>query len=137
MADAVGTRFFPEIAAGGFSRIDGTVQFWQRIAALTGPESVVLDFGAGRGGKGDDSAVFRRNLSALKGRVREFVGVDVDPVVTTNKGLDRAFVIGSDGRLPILDQSIDVIVSDNVFEHIQDPAKSALELDRVLVAGGW
>lgn len=137
MADAVGTRFFPEIAAGGFSRIDGTVQFWQRVAALTGPDSVVLDFGAGRGGLREDPAAFRRNLVSLKGRAREFIGVDVDPVVTTNKGLDRAFVIGSDGQLPIADQSIDVIVSDNVFEHIQDPAKVALELDRVLVPGGW
>lgn len=58
-------------------------------------------------------------------------------MVATNKALDRALVIGPDGRLPLPDQSIDVIVSDFVFEHIQDPAKVALELDRVLVPGGW
>jgi SAM-dependent methyltransferase len=138
MADTVGTHFFPEIAAGGFSRVDGTVQFWQRIGALIRPESVVLDFGAGRGAsRSEDSVAYRRNLLSLKGRVRELIGVDVDPVVTTNEALDRAFVIRSDGQLPIPDQSIDVIVSDCVFEHIEDPAKAALELDRVLAPGGW
>ena len=136
MADLVGTRFFPEIAAGGFSRLDGTIQFWQRIAALVRPDSVVLDFGAGRGvGQSEDPVTYRRNLRSLKGQVREIIGADVDPVVMTNKALDRAFVIGSDGRLPIPDQSLDVIVSDFVFEHIQDPAKAALELDRS--SSGW
>jgi SAM-dependent methyltransferase len=138
MADAVGTHFFPEIAAGGFSRVDGTVQFWQRVNALIGPETVVLDFGAGRGAKqSEDQVAYRRSLLSLKGRVREVVGVDVDPVVTTNESLDRAYVIAPDGTLPIPDQSIDVIVSDFVFEHIQDPAAAARELDRVLKPGGW
>jgi SAM-dependent methyltransferase len=138
MTDAVGTHFFPEIAAGGFSRVDGTVQFWLRVSALIGPESVVLDFGAGRGAKqSEDSVAYRRSLLSLKGRVREVIGVDVDPVVMTNEALDRAFLIGPDGRLPIPDQSIDVIVSDFVFEHIQDAASAARELDRVLKPGGW
>lgn len=68
MADAIGTRFFPEIAAGGFSRVDGTVQFWQRVRALVRPESVVLDFGAGRGAsQSEDSVEYRRNILSLKG----------------------------------------------------------------------
>ncbi|MET4208716.1 class I SAM-dependent methyltransferase [Bradyrhizobium sp. LA2.1] len=138
MANTVGSHFFPEIAAGGFSRVDGTIQFWQRVGALVGPDSVVLDFGAGRGaGQSEDSVAYRRSLRSLKGRVRELVGVDVDPAVTTNKALDRAFVITPDGELPIADQSIDVIVSDFVFEHLQDPARAARELDRVLKPGGW
>lgn len=138
MADAVGTHFSPEIAAGGFSRVDGTVQFWQRVGALIGPQSVVLDFGAGRGAKqSEDLVSYRRGLLSLKGRVRDLIGVDVDPVVITNEALDRAFVITPDGELPIPDQSIDVVVSDFVFEHIQDPAMAARELDRVLKPGGW
>jgi SAM-dependent methyltransferase len=138
MAHAIGPGFFPETAAGGFSRIDGTIQFWQRIGALIRPDSIVLDFGAGRGAsQSEDSVEYRRDLLSLKGRVRELIGADVDPVVVTNKALDRALVIGPDGRLPLPDRSIDVIVSDFVFEHIQDPAKVALELDRVLARGGW
>jgi SAM-dependent methyltransferase len=138
LANGVGADFFPEIAAGGFSRIDGTIQFWQRIGALIRPDSVVLDFGAGRGGpQTDDVVAYRRNLATLRGRVREVVGVDVDPAVETNQALDRALVIGPDGRLPIADRSIDIIVSDFVFEHIQEPEKAAAELDRVLAPGGW
>lgn len=29
-------RFYPEIEAGGFSRVDGTVAFYQRVNALVG-----------------------------------------------------------------------------------------------------
>ena len=43
------SRFYPENRAGGFSRCDGTVQFYQRVRALLRPNYVVLDFGAGRG----------------------------------------------------------------------------------------
>ena len=138
MADAVGKRFFPEIEAGGFSRLDGTVQFWQRINALIRPDAVVLDFGAGRGmSQIEDPVPYRRNLMTLKGRVRELIGADVDPVVQSNPSLDRAVLLGPDGRLPLPDASIDVIVSDYTFEHLQDPASVARELDRVLVRGGW
>jgi SAM-dependent methyltransferase len=138
MADAVGKRFFPEIEAGGFSRLDGTVQFYQRINALIRPDAVVMDYGAGRGAsQTDDPAQFRRRLVTLKGRVRELIGADVDPAVKSNASLDRAILVGPDGRLPLPDASIDVIVSDFTFEHVQDPASVARELDRVLVPGGW
>ena len=85
----------------------------------------------------EEPVAYRRNLLSLKGRVRELIGVDVDPVIMTNNALDRAFVIKPGGKLPIPDQSIDVIVSDFVFEHLQDPAEAAHELDRVLAPGGW
>jgi hypothetical protein len=111
MANAIGTHFFPEIAAGGFSRVDGTGQFWQRIGALIGPDAVVLDFGAGRGAsQKEDPVRFRRALLSLKGRVREVIGADIDPAVETNTALDRAIVLGPDGRLPFPDLSIDVVV---------------------------
>lgn len=138
MTTMIGSRFYPEMAAGGFSRCDGTVLFYQRIRALAGPQSVVLDFGAGRGaGQTDDAVAYRRRLVTLKGAVREVIGVDPDPAVETNPGLDRAIVIGSDGRLTLPDRSVDVVVSDFTFEHIADPAGAARELDRVLVPGGW
>lgn len=114
------------------------MQFWQRINALAGPNSTVLDFGAGRGAsQHEDPSPFRRNLLSLKGRVRALIGADVDPAVQDNDTLDRALLIGDDNRLPLPDASVDVVVSDFVFEHIQDPAAAARELDRVLKPGGW
>ena len=40
---------YPEVAAGGFTRHDGFVDFYVRVGALLTGESRVLDFGAGRG----------------------------------------------------------------------------------------
>ncbi|OWY62641.1 hypothetical protein B7486_57335, partial [cyanobacterium TDX16] len=42
-------RLYPEVGAGGFSRSDGTVEFWSRVQALVTPGAHVLDLGAGRG----------------------------------------------------------------------------------------
>lgn len=41
--------WFPEIEVGGFTSIDGTIEFYTRISALLNPSMTVLDFGAGRG----------------------------------------------------------------------------------------
>lgn len=130
-------RTLPELGAGGFSRLDGAVEFYQRVRALVGPDDVVLDLGAGRGCFVEDPVEHRRELRRLRGRVGALVGVDVDPVVTTNPTLDRAHVIGPDGFLPLPDASVDAVVADFVLEHVRYPARTAAELTRVLRVGGW
>lgn len=132
------TKLYPETAAGGYSSVDGTVQFYSRVRALLRPEFIVLDLGAGRGeGLLDDPVPFRRDLRTLRGHCADVIGCDVDPVVLSNPGLDRAFLISPDGRLALPDASVDVIVSDYVLEHIEDPAAFAAEVSRVLKPGGW
>lgn len=133
----VARHFYPEISAGGFSRVDGTVEFYGRINALLRPEMVVLDFGAGRGSHADDESVYRRELRLLKGKVARVVGADLDPVVTTNPTLDEAAVLEPDKPLPFADGSFDLIVSDATFEHVEKPMLVAAELNRVLRPGGW
>jgi SAM-dependent methyltransferase len=128
----------PERLVGGFDRYDGTVQFYQQVRSLLRDTSTVLDFGAGRGVSHiEDEVVYRSNLRTIKGYVREVVGADVDPVVTTNPSIDRAVIIGVDGKIPLPDSSIDLILSDWTFEHIPDPVGTSRELNRVLKAGGW
>src|SRR5262245_11219046 len=132
----VGVRF--EIRAGGFTRIDSTIQFYERINALLESNFVVLDFGAGRGAShSEDRVRYRRELRSLRGKVREVIGADIDPIVTTNPSLDRAIVLGSDSDIPIADRSIQMVISDFTFEHIENPAHVAGEIDRVLAPGGW
>jgi SAM-dependent methyltransferase len=129
---------YPEVRAGGFSRVDGTVQFYGRVNALVSSRSVVLDFGAGRGAAFDNAeAPFRQNLRDLRGRVRKVIGVDIDTAVKQNPSLDEALLINDDGTIPMPDASVDVIVSDYVFEHLSDPTLAARELSRVLRSGGW
>lgn len=72
----------------------------------------------------------------LKGKAREVIGVDVDEVVLTNPGVDRAVVL-RDATIPLADASVDIIVSDFTFEHLPEPAKTCSELDRILKPGGW
>jgi SAM-dependent methyltransferase len=62
--------------------------------------------------------------------------VDVDPVVVDNPRVDEGRVI-ADGRIPVDDASVDLIVSDFTWEHIDDPAAVVRELDRILLPGGW
>lgn len=129
---------FPEVGVGGLSRNDGTIEFYTRVRSLSRPRSVVLDFGAGRGqGVCDDPVAVRQELRTLRGDVAEVVGVDVDPAVLTNPGLDRAFVVSPEEPLPLAEESVDLIVSDFVFEHVADPHWAGSELLRVLRPGGW
>jgi hypothetical protein len=43
--EGIAAAFFPELLAGGFSRLNTTVQFYTRLNALLTPEMAVLDFG--------------------------------------------------------------------------------------------
>jgi SAM-dependent methyltransferase len=130
-------KMYPEVVAGGFSRVDGTVHFYQRINALVNRDSVVLDIGAGRGRTHvDDVNSYRASLSNFRGKVAKVIGLDVDPVVLTNDSLDEAHVI-VDGAFPLPDASADVAFSDYTFEHVADPAAFASEALRVVKPGGW
>jgi SAM-dependent methyltransferase len=137
MSDIV-SIFYPENRAGGFSRCDGTVQFYQRVRALLRPDSVVLDFGAGRGAAYyQDPSLYRKSLRNLRGEGRRVIGIDVDPVVSSNPWIDEAVVIDSTSPLPFPNERFDLIVSDSTFEHVSDATRIAGELDRVLKVGGW
>lgn len=132
-------RLYPEVGAGGFSRVDGTVEFYGRVRSLLRPDMTVLDFGAGRGvGPREDPVDYRRDLQVHQGHVAKVIGADIDPVVRENPVLDEAIVLdGPTAALPLDEGSVDLIVSDFCFEHIDDPAHTAGDLARVLRPGGW
>jgi SAM-dependent methyltransferase len=137
MMDVVSAAF-PENAAGGFSRWDGTIQFYQRVRALLAPGQVVLDFGAGRGAAYyEDSSAYRKSLRDLRGEGRRIIGTDVDPVVCSNPWMDESIVIDIASPLPFPDSTFDLILSDSTFEHVEDESRIAAELDRTLKVGGW
>ena len=133
-------RYHPEARVGGYSSVDGTVEFYLRIHALLMPGQRVVDFGAGRGASFDDgsSTGMRRKLLDLRGDGRIVIGCDVDPAVLRNPAVDEAVVLER-GRvsLPFGDDSVDMIVSDWTFEHLPDPGAVASEFKRVLKPSGW
>jgi SAM-dependent methyltransferase len=129
-------RFYPETLFGGFTDIDGTVAFYNRVNSLLAPSFVVLEVGCGRGACNEDPVSLRKNLRILKGKVTKVIGIDVDQSAQENPFLDEFHLIQSNSW-PVESNSIDLIVCDNVLEHIANPDQIFLEIRRVLRDGGY
>lgn len=127
----------PEIHAGGFSKVDGTVEFFSRVQAILPAHDIVLDLGAGRGKWQEDACTWRRSLADLRGPHRFVVAADIDGAVTEHTAVDAAVLLPRHGGLPFRDRSISMVVADWVLEHVADPATFASELSRVVTPGGW
>jgi SAM-dependent methyltransferase len=127
--------FYPESSFGGFTGVDGTVAFYSRVQALAGPQSVLVDFGCGRGAYAGDPVPYRRDLRVFKGKVSQVIGLDASPAAAANPFLDTFHCL--DGtRWPLEDASADLVVCDNVLEHLPEPAAFFAEARRVLRPGG-
>lgn len=131
-------KVYPEIGAGGFTSVDGSIEFYGRVQALLEQSMTVLDFGAGRGAWfEDDTCAARKEARLVKGKVARVVGCDVDPAVLENQSIDKAIEIQLGEAIPIDSASVDVVVSDYVLEHIMDVDWFVAEIDRILKPGGW
>lgn len=86
----------------------------------------LLDLGAGAG------VVAEMNFRGIVARV---VGVDLDQRVLENPYLDEA-IVGDVGLLPFPNGEFDVVVADNVLEHLCEPDRVFAEVARVLKPGG-
>lgn len=129
--------FYPESRFGGFSDLDGTVAFYGRIQAMLDAGMTVLDVGCGRGaGLMEDPVAYCRQLHDLRGKGRRVIGLDVDPDAAQNPGLDEFQRIDGVSAWPIADASIDLIVSDFVLEHIDNPEAFFTQVAQVLKPGG-
>ena len=129
---------YPESLFGGFSDIDGTIVFYNRINALIEPKFIVLDVGCGRGaGIQDDLVDYRRRLRNLKGKCSKVIGIDVDVNGKSNPGIDEFYHLVEEATWPIADESIDLIVSDFVLEHVNQPQDFLNECKRVLKKNGY
>jgi SAM-dependent methyltransferase len=129
-------KFYPESKFGGFSDVDGTVRFYLRVNALVDSQSVVIDYGCGRGAYGEDTVPARRDLRILKGKVKRVIGLDVDLVGEQNPYLDE-FHLLKDERWPLTDDSTDLCICDQVMEHLEDPDGFFSQARRVLKLGGY
>lgn len=136
MGQSFAEWFYPETRFGGFTDIDGTIAFLTRVNALVEESFEVLDVGCGRGAQSDDRVLLRKNLRNLRGKVSRVTGIDVDEVGETNPFLDEFRQITED-RWPVEDNSVDLIICENVLEHLENPAQFFSEVQRVLKEKGY
>lgn len=128
----------PERIAGGFTRDDGTVQFYTRVNSLVSSSTTLLDYGAGRGRQFDvPDPGYTQVLQNFQGRVARVIGVDVASAVLDHPHLDERHVIQPGAALPVPAGSVDVVVADWVLEHLDQPDEFAREMERLLKPGGW
>jgi len=102
-----------------------------RAAVADGePRGRVLNAGCGEG-------LFSGFLESFAA-VTEIVEMDIDPPRVSESRADprHTDVTGSVTQIPLADASVDWLLCTEVIEHVQDDARAARELARVLVAGG-
>jgi len=108
--------------------------FWKRLKVMLNmskPAKRVLDFGSGSG-------VF---LYSLSKNFEEVYGLDVATKsmehIKNKFNLSNLTLIQNDGEiLPFKDNFFDIIYAADVLEHIENPDKIYLELQRVIRPGG-
>lgn len=128
-------NFYPESRYGGFTDVDGTINFYTRVGALIDPTATVLDFGCGRGAFGEDPVPKRVEVRDLRQKARRVIGLDVDPAAATNSYVHEFRHLAS-STWPLADSSVDVCACDWVLEHVAAPSAFFSECRRVLKPGG-
>jgi len=128
--------YYPETRFGGFTRFDGTINFYARVNSLIARDSIVLDIGCGRGVYRDDRCRIRRDLRDLRGKAGKVIGIDVDTQASVNPFLDEFRLIDST-RWPVETASIDLAIADYVLEHVEDPHLFFNECARLIKPGGY
>jgi SAM-dependent methyltransferase len=125
------------LMAGAIERLDNVLYprcgddwdnnlFRTEILQFAQSDSRVLDLGAGAGVV---------SQMCLRGYVDQVCGVDPDRVVLSNPNLDVA-TIGCAEQIPYRDSHFDLVIANNVLEHLAQPDRALREVARVLKPGG-
>jgi len=90
--------------------------------------AVVLDAGCGSGEFGV--------LKKCGGRAGRIIGMDISPqALERNRVIDES-IVGSLEKIPLPDASVDLVVCESVFEHLEQPEPVFGEFSRVLKKDG-
>lgn len=128
---------YPEHRMGGYVRHDGAVAFNIRAKAVMGLDALVCDFGCGRGFHKELYEGFARDIQIFRGNARHVIGIDVDDYASENPYIDEFVLMRPmEARIPLETASVDLVVTEWVFEHLPEPMATLDELSRILRPGG-
>lgn len=107
----------------------------EQLESIAGPldRQVLLDVGAGMGGFAVAAALRGATVAACEFN-RDYCAIIKLRAARNDLTLPVYNAAGE--ALPFADRSFDTIVSWDVIEHVQDPARMLSEFNRVLVPGG-
>ncbi len=88
------------------------------------PSDLVLEIGSGNNPNPRSDILCDRFIHTSHDRAGEF-----------SIHIDRPMVVADGMRLPFLDQTFDYVIASHIFEHMEDPARFAREIERVGKAG--
>ena len=120
---------------GNEARERKALAIWLTLLQCCGPriaDGAWLDVGCGSGGI----------AATLATKVRLVTGVDPEPwdawaeAMTTHANLKLIAGVFDGDTPPVADASIDVVVCNQVYEHVTDPIALVRNIHRVLVPGG-
>jgi len=106
----------------------GSQYYIKEAMRVTPPARVVMDLGCG---DGSSAALFRSEQPGVR-----WVGVDITESGTVRDVHAESVVIFDGLRLPFADNSIELVYTNQVFEHVRHPQALLLEIQRVLMPGG-
>ena len=130
------STLYPEVNFGGFSDIDFSVIFFNRVRSLLLPEHTVLDYGCGRGVLQSDPCSYRRDIQILQGSVHKVIGADVDEEAKSNPYIDEFHLLETE-KIPLPSRSVDLCICRSVIEHMENPTNFFAEMSRVIKPGGY
>lgn len=113
------SKNFPDFKTGGYF-------FRKFIKENISADSVLLDAGCGSRGM----------VSEFKNQSHYIIGVDKDRYLLDRNDYVDKKILSDLEDIPLVDNSVDIVISEFVIEHLANPQKVFAEIYRILKPGG-
>jgi ubiquinone/menaquinone biosynthesis C-methylase UbiE len=124
----MGERPFNTIFSFNYHNISHIVKFLIRAKNLIeSKDNVLVDIGGG------DSPYYQ----ILQDIVKTYVVIDLDQALPKKEERNIQQIVGVAEELPLHDKSVDIVLSNQVLEHVMNVEKAVTETYRILKYGGY